>query len=66
MSTCTKNSKYCAICKYWYDPCNTAITPRVGGKHWDFDPKAKHECTKKGNRLTAGIYSCPMFECKLP
>lgn len=58
-------SKKCAICKYWYDPTNSAINPKAPHINvWEYDDKAKRMCLKKGSN-TAASATCGMHICKL-
>ena len=63
-----KHCKYCCICKYWYDPTNSAITPvapniNVWGVATDmYDDRKK--CLKT-NLPKSAVNSCSRFECKL-
>ncbi len=60
------DNKICAFCKYWYDPTNSAISPRdprVG--LWQYDGDVRKMCTKKGTERR-GASGCPDFECKIP
>ena len=48
MNVNVKLSKKCALCKYWYDPTNSAITPvnpKIG--IWEInDTDKKSKCLK--------------------
>ncbi|MCF0111736.1 MAG: hypothetical protein HUJ58_07535 [Erysipelotrichaceae bacterium] len=60
-----KSVHKCAFCKYWYDPTNSAITPRNARLNlWRFDENAKCMCMKKNFEMKA-IATCPHYECKL-
>lgn len=57
--------KKCAFCKYWYDPTNSAISPKSPKtNHWEFDPNVKSKCLKK-NIEVFSRNSCSKYECKL-
>ena len=59
-----KTYKRCAVCKYWYDPTNSAITPRAPKINlWDVDVKCKKMCTKKNYETVANSF-CNLFESK--
>lgn len=60
-----KVAKRCVFCKYWYDPTNSAISPRAPQINlWNFDEKAKSKCLKKNIEMKA-IGFCGKYECKL-
>lgn len=65
MSTCSKNSRICALCKNWYDPTNSAIEPvdPVQGI-WKFESQAKKKCLLT-NGIRPGFAQCDRFESKL-
>lgn len=57
--------KKCAFCKYWYDPNNSAISPRASKINlWDYDDKCKMKCMKKNYEIKASAF-CSEYECKL-
>jgi hypothetical protein len=61
----TKNLRYCAFCKYWYDPTNSFIRPTAPLiKEWDFDTDAKALCMKRSIQKKA-IAICGQYECKI-
>ena len=58
--------KACAFCKYWYDPTNSAIAPKVPNAGlWLYDASAEHMCLKR-NTKKRGFASCSDFVSKLP
>lgn len=58
-------TKKCAVCKYWYDPTNSAINPKAPQINlWDYDDKAKRMCLKRGSTVSAGGF-CGSYCCKL-
>ena len=61
-----KNTKKCAICKYWYDPTNSAISPRNPKLNlWTIDDRSpKKKCIKKNYEMSPMAF-CQDFECKL-
>lgn len=60
-----KTVKKCAFCKYWYDPTNSAISPRSPKINlWEYDDKAKMKCLQKNYDMKASAF-CGKFECKL-
>ena len=66
MSTANiKTVKKCAFCKYWYDPTNSAISPRSTKINlWEYDDKAKMKCLQKNYDMKASAF-CGKYECKL-
>lgn len=60
-----KTVKKCAFCKYWYDPTNSAISPRSPKINlWEYDEKAKMKCLQKNYDMKASAF-CGKYECKL-
>ena len=60
-----KNVKKCAFCKYWYDPTNSAISPRTPNQNmWKYDEKCKKMCLLKNYDMTASS-TCDKYKCKL-
>lgn len=59
--------KKCAFCKYWYDPINSAISPKspkIG--LWEIkDVNQKCICTKKNISMPANGFCSQDFESKL-
>lgn len=62
LGDCKKN-RWCVFCKYWYDPTNSALKPRLNKNLFDVDDKIKNRCSKK-KLLTQAISNCPFFERK--
>lgn len=60
------HAKKCALCKYWYDPTNSAIKPREPRINlWTIDDKCgKKVCLKKSYEM-APLSFCSDFELKL-
>jgi len=60
-----KNYKYCAFCKYWYDPTNQYIQP-VSPAYgmWKYETSAKCMCMKKNHPMEAG-FRCSNYVCKV-
>lgn len=59
------NTKKCALCKYWYDPTNTAIRPRNAKNGiWEIDPDVKKMCEKKDYERPGSAF-CGEYECKV-
>ena len=56
--------EYCAFCKYWYDPTNSAIKP-LSGNWWEFDREKEPRCMKSVGMKTKGRNTCGKFELKL-
>lgn len=51
-------NKYCAFCKYWYDPTNMYISPHAPRQHiWTYDYLAKCKCMKKAAKQRAARYA---------
>lgn len=43
-----KTAKKCAFCKYWYDPTNSAISPRSPKINlWEYDDKCKKNAYRR-------------------
>lgn len=60
-----KTVKKCAFCKHWYDPTNSAISPRSPHINlWEYDDKCKKKCLKKNYDMAASSF-CGKYECKL-
>ena len=60
-----KYVKKCAFCKHWYDPTNSAISPRSPQINlWEYNDKVKMKCLQKNFNMKAGEV-CTKYECKL-
>ena len=60
-----KTVKRCAFCKYWYDPMNSAIAPKIPKSCiWTFDEKASNKCLKRNYPMKA-VQSCSLYESKM-
>lgn len=60
-----KFNKYCAFCKYWYDPTNQYIQPSDPLHNiWKYETDAKCLCMKKNYPMGAG-FNCSKYECKI-
>lgn len=57
-----KQTKICAFCQRWYDPCNSSIQPH-NGQFYKYENSARNRCTEK-NIDTAAWNSCSSFRCK--
>lgn len=55
--------KYCAFCKYWWDPTCKFIQPNVK-LQWYFEPMGRCRCIKKGID-TSGNQTCQYYKCKI-
>ena len=65
MTVNTKTVKKCAFCKYWYDPTNSAISPRSPTTNLcEYDHKAKCKCLQKNYDMKASAF-CGKYQCKL-
>ena len=63
--TNVKSVKMCAFCKYWYDPTNSAISPRapqIG--MWEYDNTCRKKCLIKNFDMNASSF-CSKYECKI-
>lgn len=61
-----KSGKVCAFCEHWYDPTNSAISPRnIASNFWNYDRDAKNTCALT-NLPKQGGGCCPKYRCKLP
>lgn len=60
--TINNTGKYCAICKYWWDPACSYIQPQQA-KVWRIEGTTKCRCVKR-NIDTQGQAFCEMFRCK--
>lgn len=56
--------KVCAFCKYWYDPTNNAINPKIG-QLWEFDTEMDAKCMKNNLLKRRSFQTCSMFEKKI-
>ncbi len=59
-----KSSRFCAFCKYWYDPTNNYIAPVKFSTLWEFETNAKCMCLLKKNEKQSTV-SCPSFVSKV-
>lgn len=55
---------YCAFCKHWYDPTNSAIKP-LPGNWWEFDREKEARCMNSVGLKTKGRHTCNKFELKI-
>ena len=64
----SQSAQYCCICKYWYDPTNSAITPIAASINmWGITCDMYNDrkiCTKK-NILKSAVDNCPYFNAKI-
>ena len=62
-----KNTNFCAFCKHWYDPTNSAIEPKnpIVGLWKIRDDKQKNLCLKKNLPKAAHSTCGSGFELKL-
>ena len=57
--------KKCAFCKHWYDPTNSAISPRSPQINlWEYEENMKKKCLQKNYDMKASAF-CGKYECKL-
>lgn len=60
-----RHCRKCAFCKYWYDPTNSAISPKYPQRGiWEYDHRAKKKCLKTNMEKTAASF-CSKYEPKL-
>lgn len=60
-----KIERHCAFCKYWYDPTNSAIVPKMPNMGiWEFDSNAKNKCLKTNIEKRAASF-CSKYESKI-
>lgn len=59
--------KKCAFCKNWYDPTNSAISPRSPWMGlWEIkDINQKALCVKRNLQMSAGAFCGNDYVCKL-
>ncbi len=61
-----KYVKKCAFCKHWYDPANTAVSPKAPQINvWLYDEKASRKCLKRNVEMKSGAV-CRKYEGKIP
>lgn len=60
----SKKNKYCAFCKHWYDPTNSAIKPLLGRDMYSIDGGISLKCIKR-NLIIPALSTCRSFELKL-
>ena len=58
-----RSCRFCAFCKYWWDPTCKFILPQMGTQ-WYFEPSGKCPCIKTGAERNANS-SCSFYRCKL-
>lgn len=58
-----KSARICAFCRHWFDPSNSAISPKMKDL-WLFDPNVKKMCSIK-NVETPSKMSCGDYQCKI-
>lgn len=63
------NIRICALCKYWNDPGNSAITLKNAATGlWEYEREVRNLCTKGVYKSPRPAYSmaCSDYECKVP
>lgn len=60
----SKKNKYCAFCKHWYDPTNSAINPLFGKDLYTIDSNSDKKCVKR-NLITPALSICRHYETKM-
>jgi hypothetical protein len=61
-----KSSRFCALCKHWYDPANShlrPVVPMIG--QWEIDRGVKCPCMARNGIMTDSESICPKFEKKI-
>ena len=62
-----RDHKICAFCQYWYDPANTALSPKApGAGFWLVDETMKQKCMRMVSFRRPSTATCPDYACKLP
>lgn len=57
-----KQTRICAFCQNWYDPCNSAIRPK-SGDFFEYENTARNKCMER--KVDTGAWSsCGKFKCK--
>lgn len=59
----SKETRICAFCRFWYDPTNSAIKPKMGNFFY-FEETISKPCAKRDNLETPAWSSCGHFACK--
>ena len=63
---CENGVKMCGICKHWYDPTNSHITPvNVRLNVWDIEWNVKCPCMARNGVMMDSVNKCPNFESKV-
>lgn len=57
--------KLCVVCKYWYDPANSALIQDGNTGWFKYDTNTTNMCTIRRCKKYANG-SCEKFECKFP
>lgn len=60
----SKKNKYCAICKHWYDPTNSALKKVAGKNLYKINTGISMPCNIRINK-TKALFTCRSFEPKL-
>lgn len=55
--------KVCAFCRHWYDPANSAITPKFAGL-WEYEHGIKRMCNIRKIE-TYSQFKCSNYELKI-
>jgi hypothetical protein len=59
----SKETRICAFCRFWYDPTNSAIKPKMGD-FFEYDDTVEKPCSKNGNLPKPAWAGCGEFEPK--
>lgn len=57
-----KSTRFCAFCKYWWDPACRYIAPK-NETFWVYEPAGKCRCIKRGVDMQAQA-TCGAFRYK--
>lgn len=60
----SKKNKYCAFCKHWYDPTNSALEIVLGKDLFRIDNSTQKKCIKQ-NLITKALFICRYYESKM-
>ena len=55
--------KFCAFCKYWWDPACQYIKPNINTQ-WYLEPSGRCRCIKRGTDTSAN-QTCQNFKCNI-
>ena len=59
------NFRKCAFCKSWYDPTNSAISPKAPNIGiWEYDERRQAKCLVRNAEMSA-YHGCAKYACKM-